>query len=262
MFLTDSHCHLDLLDLTPDEGELNKVIERAQKNDVHYMLNVCVSLADFPTILKTAEKYPFVATSVGLHPNEQAESVDLATLITLAKHPKVIAIGETGLDYFRSTGDLNWQRERFRTHIHAAKQANLPLIVHTRDAKTDTLTILKEENASEVSGVMHCFTEDWETAQRALDMNFYISFSGIVTFKSAVIMQEVAARVPMERILIETDAPYLAPNPHRGKANEPAFVRHTAEFIAKLRGISLETFAEQTTQNFFSLFKGAVRPYV
>jgi TatD DNase family protein len=262
VFLTDSHCHLDLLDLTPDEGELNKVIERAQKNDVHYMLNVCVSLADFPTILKTAEKYPFVATSVGLHPNEQAESVDLATLITLAKHPKVIAIGETGLDYFRSTGDLNWQRERFRTHIHAAKQANLPLIVHTRDAKTDTLTILKEENASEVSGVMHCFTEDWETAQRALDMNFYISFSGIVTFKSAVIMQEVAARVPMERILIETDAPYLAPNPHRGKANEPAFVRHTAEFIAKLRGISLETFAEQTTQNFFSLFKGAVRPYV
>jgi TatD DNase family protein len=262
VFLTDSHCHLDLLDLTPDEGELNKVIERAQKNDVHYMLNVCVSLADFPTILKTAEKYPFVATSVGLHPNEQAESVDLATLITLAKHPKVIAIGETGLDYFRSTGDLNWQRERFRTHIHAAKQANLPLIVHTRDAKTDTLTILKEENASEVSGVMHCFTEDWETAQRALDMNFYISFSGIVTFKSAVIMQEVAARVPMERILIETVAPYLAPNPHRGKANEPAFVRHTAEFIAKLRGISLETFAEQTTQNFFSLFKGAVRPYV
>ena len=257
MFLTDSHCHLNML-----EGDLNTVLARAQENGVHYLLNVCVSLADFPALLKTAESYPFVSASVGLHPNEQEESVDLDTLVKLAEHSKVVAIGETGLDYFRSTGDLDWQRERFRTHIHAAKLAKLPLIVHTRDAKDDTISVMKEEGADVVGGVMHCFTEDWETAKRALAMNFYISFSGIVTFKNALVMQEVAKHVPLDRILIETDAPYLAPNPHRGKANEPGFVRHTAEFIAQLRDIPLEEFAEQTTQNFFTLFQGAVRPHV
>jgi TatD DNase family protein len=262
MFLTDSHCHLDLLDLAPEQGDLNCVIKRAQENGVHYLLNVCVSMADFPVLLKTAEAYPFVAASVGLHPNEQDETVDLETLVTLAKHPKVVAIGETGLDYFRSTGDLDWQRERFRTHIQAAKKAKLPLIVHTRDAKDDTIRVMQEEGADSIGGVMHCFTEDWETARLALAMNFYISFSGIVTFKNATVMQEVAKKVPLERILIETDAPYLAPNPHRGKANEPAYVRHTAEFIANMRGISLEAFADQTTNNFFSLFQGAVRPHV
>ena len=262
MFLTDSHCHLNLLDLTPDQGDLNKVITRAQMNGVHYFLNVCVSIADFPALLQTAEAYPFVGTSVGLHPNEQDETVEMNALISLSQHPKVVAIGETGLDYFRSTGDLEWQRERFRTHIHAAKQVKKPLIVHTRDAKDDTMRILREENAEAVSGVMHCFTEDWETAENALAMNFYISFSGIVTFKSARIMQEVAKRVPLDRILIETDSPYLAPEPYRGKANEPGYVRHTAEFIAALRGITLNEFAEQTTQNFFTLFHGAVRPHV
>lgn len=261
MFLVDSHCHLDLLDLAPDQGDMNKVIARAQENGVHYLLNVCVALADFPVILGTTEKYPFVGTSVGLHPNEQGE-VDEDTLLHLARHPRVLAIGETGLDYFRSSGDLDWQRERFRTHIRAAKKAQKPLIVHTRDAREDTLRIMREEGADQAGGVMHCFTEDWDTAQEAMAMNFYISFSGIVTFKSAVTMQDAAQKVPLERMLIETDSPYLAPNPYRGKPNEPSYVRHTAEFIARLRGITLEEFAAQTTNNFFNLFRGAVRPHV
>ena len=262
MFLVDSHCHLDLLDLTPDDGDLNRVVERAQQNGVQYMLNVCVSLAEFPVILKTAEKYPFVGTSVGLHPNEQNEEVDEPTLIKLAQHEKVVAIGETGLDYFRSTGDLDWQRERFRAHIRAAKKLKKPLIIHTRDAKEDTIRIMQEENAAEAGGVMHCFTEDWSVAQQALDMNFYISFSGIITFKSAVTIQDTARRVPLDRMLIETDSPYLAPVPYRGKPNEPSYVRHTAEYIANMRGVEFAAFAEQTTNNFFNLFSGAVRPHV
>jgi TatD DNase family protein len=262
MFLVDSHCHLDLLDLTPDQGDLNKVIERAQANDVHSILNVCVKLADFPNVLKAAETYPFVCASVGLHPNDIEEEVDLPTLIKLGQHNKVVAIGETGLDYFRTTGDSEWQRERFRTHIHAALELQKPLIIHTRDAKQDTIRIMQEEGAIRAGGVMHCFTEDWEMAKQALEMNFYISFSGIITFKNATTIQEVAKQIPLERILIETDSPYLAPNPHRGKSNEPAFVRYTAEYIAALHNVSLDDFAEQTTQNFFNLFKGAVRPHV
>ncbi len=262
MFLVDSHCHLDLLDLTLDDGDLNRVVARAQQNGVQYMLNVCVSLAEFPVILKTAERYPFVGTSVGLHPNEQDEEVDEATLIKLAQHEKVVAIGETGLDYFRSTGDLDWQRERFRAHIRAAKKLKKPLIIHTRDAKEDTIRIMQEENAAEAGGVMHCFTEDWSIAQQALDMNFYISFSGIITFKSAVTIQDTARRVPLDRMLIETDSPYLAPVPYRGKPNEPSYVKHTAEYIANMRGVEFAAFAEQTTNNFFNLFSGAVRPHV
>lgn len=262
MFLVDSHCHLDLLDLAADDGDLNKIIARAKAHDVHYLLNVCVTLAAFPTILRLAETYDFVGASVGLHPNEQEEEADIDKLIHLGQHKKVLAIGETGLDYFRSTGDLEWQRERFRTHIQAARSLKKPLIVHTRDAKDDTMRIMQEEKVEHIGGVMHCFTEDWETAKKALDMDFYISFSGIVTFKSAKVMQEVAKLIPLERMLIETDSPYLAPNPHRGKPNEPAYVRHTAEYIANLRQISLEKFAEQTTQNFFQLFNGAVRPHV
>jgi len=262
MFLVDSHCHLDLLDLAPDHGDLNRIIERAQQNGVHYLLNVCVSLSEFPVILQTAEKYSFVGTSVGLHPNEQGDEVNEETLIKLAQHKKVVAIGETGLDYFRSTGDLEWQRERFRMHIRAAKKLKKPLIVHTRDAKEDTIRLMLEEGAAQAGGVMHCFTEDWTVAKQALDMNFYISFSGIITFKSAVTIQEVARQVPLDRILIETDSPYLAPVPHRGKPNEPSYVRYTAEYIANLRNLPLEAFAEQTTTNFFQLFSGAVRPHV
>ena len=262
MFLVDSHCHLDMLDLTPDAGDLTNVITRAKDAGVQHMLNVSVNLKDYPAVLKTAETYPFVSASVGLHPNEQDEHVDVETLIRLGQHHKVIAIGETGLDYFRSTGDLDWQRERFRIHIQAAKQIQKPLIVHTRDAKDDTIQIMREEKANMVQGVMHCFTEDWEVAKKALDMNFFISFSGIVTFKSATVIQDVAQRVPLDRILIESDSPYLAPNPYRGKPNEPSYVRHTAEFIANLRNISLEEFARQTTDNFFTLFKEAVKTHV
>lgn len=262
MFLVDSHCHLNMLDLTPDAGDLNKVVARAQAQGVHYFLNVCVKLSDFHNILATANAYPFVSASVGLHPNETDEEADEVTLIKLGESPKVIAIGETGLDYFRSNGDLDWQRERFRRHIRAAKALKKPLIIHTREARQDTLAILQDEAANEVGGIMHCFSEDWETAKQALDMGFYISFSGIVTFKNALALQDIAKQLPMDRMLIETDSPYLAPQPLRGKPNEPAYVRHTAEYIATLKNLSLEDFAEQTTHNFFTLFKGAVKPDV
>lgn len=266
MFLVDSHCHLDMLDLTPYQGDLNKAIMHAKESGVQHILNVCITLADFPKVLSIAEAYPFVTASLGLHPNEQVDGssvgVSVDTLMKLANHPKVVAIGETGLDYFRSTGDVEWQRERFRHHIQAAKALNKPLIVHTRDAKDDTIRVMQEEGADQVGGVMHCFTEDWATAEKALAMNFYISFSGIVTFKNATTIQQVAKLVPLDRILIETDSPYLAPNPYRGKSNEPAYVRHTAEYIANLRNLPLEVFAEQTTQNFFNLFKGAMRSHV
>lgn len=258
MILTDSHCHLDLLNLQDNET-IDTIIARARKNAVNYLLNVSVSLSTFDTVLKTATQYADVWASVGSHPNE-AEEVDVQTLVTLGQHPKVVAIGETGLDYFRETGKM--QTERFIAHIQAAKTLHKPLIIHTREAKADTLAVMAAEDAAYAGGVMHCFTEDWETAKAALDMNFYISFSGIVTFKNASIIQEVAKRVPLDRMLIETDTPYLAPQPHRGKANEPAYVRHTAEFIAGLRHTSLEEIAAQTTHNFFTLFKGAKPTHV
>jgi TatD DNase family protein len=262
MFLVDSHCHFDLLDKTAENGDIHTVIKRAQHDGVCYFLNVCVSIAAFPNLLEVADQYPFMSVSVGLHPNAQDEEVDTETLIKLAQHPKVVAIGETGLDCFRSTGEITWQHERFRRHIQAAKQLQKPLIIHTRNAKEDTLRIMREEGADQVGGVMHCFSEDWSIAQQAMELGFYISFSGIVTFKNAKVIQEVARQIPLNRMLIETDSPYLAPNPKRGKANEPAYVRYTAEYLASLRNIELEEFAEQTTQNFFSLFKGAVRPHV
>jgi len=260
--LVDSHCHLDLLDLASDDGDINRLLQRAKDNRVGYILNVCITISAFPAVLKIAEAYPFVSASVGLHPNEQNEEVTVETLLKLAQPEKVVAIGETGLDYFRSTGEVEWQRERFRTHIRAAKQVQKPLIVHTRNAKEDTIRIMHEEGAAQAGGVMHCFTEDWSMAKLALDMNFYISFSGIVTFKNAISIQEVAKKVPLDRILIETDAPYLAPNPFRGKPNEPSYILHTADYIASLRHLSLEEFAEQSTQNFFTLFRGALRPHV
>ena len=262
MFLVDSHCHFDLLDLSSANDDVNHVIQRAQQNAVHYFLNVCVKLSDFPNVLKTAQAYPFVSASVGLHPNDDNEEVDEASLIKLGQHQKVVAIGETGLDYFRSTGEVEWQRDRFRTHIQAAKKLKKPLIIHTRNAKQDTIQIMQEEGASEAGGVIHCFTEDSDFAKQALDLGFYISFSGIVTFKNATAIQEVAKTIPLDRMLLETDSPYLAPNPHRGKANEPAYLRYTAEYIAGLRNLSLEKLAEQTTENFFHLFKGAVKPHV
>lgn len=255
--LVDSHCHLDQLDLTPYAGDLSKAIQHAENEGVKHFLCVCITLKDFPAVLAIAKKYPNIIASVGLHPNEldidREPTVD--DLVALAQDEKIVAIGETGLDYYRSTGENEWQRERFRQHIRAAKKLNKPIIVHTRQAKADTIQILREENASEVGGVMHCFTEDWAMAREALDLNFYISFSGIVTFRSAVEIQDVAKQVPLDRMLIETDSPYLAPNPHRGKSNEPAYVRYVAEYLAQLRGISSAELGERTTENFFRLFK-------
>lgn len=260
MFLVDSHCHLDQLDLTPYQGDLTKAIAFAEEQGVKHFLNVCITIDDLSAVLSAAELFPSVSASVGLHPNETVDQEpELRDLIELAQHPKVVAIGETGLDYYRSAGDLDWQRERFRTHIRAAIQSNRPLIVHSRQAKADTIKILKEENAAAVGGVLHCFTEDWEMAQQALELNFYISFSGIVTFKNAEEVQRVAKELPLDRMLIETDSPYLAPNPFRGKPNEPAYVRHVAEFIATLRGVKLDIIAEATTKNFFTLFKMAAK---
>ncbi len=254
--LVDSHCHLDMLDLAPFGGSIDGVLAAAHELDVGQFLCVSINMEDYPAMLKIAESHEQVLASVGLHPNERGgHDPEVDELVELARHSKVVAIGETGLDYFRSEGDLDWQRERFRRHIAAAKRSGKPLIIHSRDAKEDTLKILDEEHASEAGGVMHCFTGDLDMAERAMALNFYISFSGIVTFKSARELQEVALEMPLERMLIETDCPYLAPVPHRGKPNQPAYVRHVAEFIAELRGESYEHIAGATSSNFERLFR-------
>ena len=230
------------------------------ENQVGHALLISVTLEKFPEVLALAEQYPNFFATVGVHPDYEDEPpFNVETLLELAKHPKVVGIGETGLDYFRLTGDLTWQRERFRTHIRAAIKANLPLIIHTRSAAEDTLRIMHEENAHEVGGVMHCFTESVDVAMRAIEMGFYISFSGIVTFKNAVALKEVAQQVPLDRILVETDSPYLAPIPFRGKTNQPAYVKHVAEEVANLRNITLEALTQASTSNFFNLFKKAVQ---
>lgn len=230
------------------------------ENQVGHALLISVTLEKFPEVLALAEQYPNFFATVGVHPDYEDEPpFNVETLLELAKHPKVVGIGETGLDYFRLTGDLTWQRERFRTHIRAAIKANLPLIIHTRSAAEDTLRIMQEENAHEVGGVMHCFTESVDVAMRAIEMGFYISFSGIVTFKNAVALKEVAQQVPLDRILVETDSPYLAPIPFRGKTNQPAYVKHVAEEVANLRNITLEALTQASTSNFFNLFKKAVQ---
>ncbi|MBI2286556.1 MAG: TatD family hydrolase [Nitrosomonadales bacterium] len=249
----DSHCHLDFPGLAEN---LPDVLAQMRHNDVAGALCVSVNLAEFPQVLALAEQHPNIYASVGVHPDyEGVEEPDAARLVELARHSRVIAIGETGLDYFRLKGDLEWQRTRFRNHIRAARECGKPLIVHTREAAADTLRIMAEENAAEAGGVMHCFTETWEVAEAALAMGFYISFSGIVTFKNAKQIKDVAQRTPLERVLIETDAPYLAPVPHRGKLNQPAYVKHVAEEIASLRGISVDEVGRRTTENFERLFK-------
>ncbi|MDO8310590.1 MAG: TatD family hydrolase [Sideroxyarcus sp.] len=252
MSFIDSHCHINFHELSENIGD---VLDRMRQNDVLSALCVSVNLADFPQVLKLAVAYPNIYASVGVHPDyEEVEEPTVAQLVALAQHPKIIAIGETGLDYYRLSGDLDWQRERFRNHIRAARVCGKPLIIHTRSAAEDTLRIMAEEGASAAGGVMHCFTESWEVAEAALEMGFYISFSGIVTFKNAVQIKEVAQRVPLERMLIETDAPYLAPVPYRGKLNQPAYVKHVAEEIALLRGISAEEVGLRTSENFVRLF--------
>lgn len=251
MFI-DSHCHLNFPELADNVID---VLAKMKLNGVTHALCVSVDLDKLPEILQLAEKFENLYASVGVHPDyELAQEPTVDELVDLAKHPKVIAIGETGLDYYRLTGDLEWQRERFRTHIRAAIKCRKPLIIHTRSAAVDTLRIMREENAKQIGGVMHCFTETLEIAQAAIDMGFYISFSGIVTFKNALEIKRVAATIPLEKILIETDSPYLAPVPFRGKLNQPAYVKHVAEEIAKLRNVSLDEIGAATSDNFGRLF--------
>ena len=250
--LTDSHCHLDFPDLS---GNLQEIFLNMKNCGVGAALCVGVNLEHFPRVRKIAEDHAHVWASVGVHPDYEVEEPAASEIAALADHPRVVAIGETGLDYFRLKGDLEWQRERFRTHIRAARMTGKPLIIHTREASADTLRIMEEEGAAEVGGVMHCFTESLEVAEAAMAMNFYISFSGIVTFKSAVSIKAVAKHIPLDRMLVETDSPYLAPVPYRGKTNQPAYVLHVAEEIAKLRDIPVEAVAEATTQNFCRLFR-------
>ena len=256
--LIDSHCHLDRLDLTAYEGKLQGALEHARQLHVNKMLCVSIDLEAYPSMRDLVRDYDEVSISVGVHPNEtEGHEPTVEELVELARDDKVVAIGETGLDYFRSEGNLEWQRDRFRTHIRAAKIAKKPLIIHSREAREDTIRVLQEENAHEVGGVMHCFAEDWDMAERALALNFYISFSGIVTFKTAETLRDVARRVPLDRILIETDSPYLAPVPFRGKTNEPAYVYYVAEKIAELRDLSLDEVASITSENYLRLFEPA-----
>jgi TatD DNase family protein len=250
--LVDSHCHIDFPEFSSD---LDAVVGRMREHDVSHALCVGVSLEDFPRVLSVSERFDGVFASVGVHPDQVgAEEPTPERLCALAAHPRVVAIGETGLDYFRPGADVERQRSRFRTHIRAARACGKPVIIHTRSAAADTISIMREEGASEVGGVMHCFTESLQLAEQAMEMNFFISFSGIVTFKNAVELRAVASAIPLDRLLIETDAPYLAPVPMRGKRNEPSFVRHVAEQISQIRGNTFQHIADTTSSNFFRLF--------
>lgn len=253
----DSHCHINFPDLA---ARLPDILSKMAENQVSHALCVSVDLPDFPQVLALAEQYPHIYASVGVHPDyEETPEPSVENLVALSRHPKIVAIGETGLDYFRLKGDLEWQRERFRVHIRASRASGKPLIIHTRAAAEDTLRIMREEGAGTeaggVAGVMHCFTESLAVAEAAIAMGFLISFSGIVTFKSAKELQAVARAVPLEAMLIETDSPFLAPVPFRGRVNEPGYVKHVAEFIAELKGLPLAQVAQHTTDNFFRLFK-------
>jgi TatD DNase family protein len=253
--LVDSHCHLDFPDLA---ANLPQILELMQQNDVGCAVCIGVNLENLPRILALADAHPQIFASVGVHPEStDAREPDLAELVALAAHPKVIAIGETGLDYYWHKDAPEWQRERFRTHIRAARATGKPLVIHNRDSTADTLRLMQEEGAGQVGGVMHCFTETWEVAEAALEQGFYISLSGIVTFKNALTIKEVARRVPLDRLLVETDSPYLAPMPYRGKINQPGYVKHVAEEIARLRELTYEEVVTATTDNFFRLFPEA-----
>lgn len=253
--LVDSHCHLDFPDYV---NEQDRLLADMEKNGVGWALCASVTLERFPAMLAMVGACDKLFASVGVHPDHQeGRDPSVNDLLSLAANPKVVAIGETGLDYYRLTGDLEWQRERFRRHIRAAKECGKPLIIHTRSSSEDTLKVLREEGVGSIGGVFHCFTESVEVAQQALDLGFYISISGIVTFKNAVAIKEVARAIPLDRLLVETDSPYLAPVPHRGKRNEPAYVRHVAEEIARLRGMEYSELVNATTRNFFALFKDA-----
>ena len=250
--LIDSHCHLDLPELAE---KFPSVFETMRANGVAAAVCIGVTLEDFPKIRTMAERHPNLVGTVGVHPeNTGVREPSVETLVELARHPDIVAIGETGLDYYWHRDQPEWQRQRFRTHIHAAREVGKPLVIHNREATADVLHVLDAEQAGEAGGVMHCFTESWETAQAALDLGFYISISGIVTFKNAEQVKEVAQRTPLDRLLIETDAPYLAPAPYRGKLNQPGYVKYVAEEIARLRDISIDELARATTENCFCLF--------
>jgi len=254
MFI-DSHCHLDRLNLDPYEGDLSKAIHAAHDNQVSEMLCVAIDLEHIDQVLEISRRFAPIYASVGVHPtSDDVEEPTVERLLSLAQEEKVIAIGETGLDYYYGTEACQQQRDRFVVHMEAAKQLGKPIIVHTRDAKEDTLALIKEHCDLDAGGVLHCFTEDWDMAKRAIDMNFYISFSGIVTFKNAKALQEVARNVPLDRMLIETDSPYLAPVPFRGKPNEPKYVPEVAKFLSSLKSVELETLAATTSDNFRRLF--------
>jgi TatD DNase family protein len=254
---TDSHCHLSFPELKARLPEIREAMVAAR---VDRALCICTTLEEFDEVHALATAYGNFWCSVGVHPdNEGVTEPDVAELVRLAALPKVVSIGETGLDYFRlgerTVADMHWQRERFRVHIRASLQTNLPLVIHTRSASEDTLAILKEEGAGQATGVFHCFTESQAVARAALDLGFYISFSGILTFKTAADLREVAQFVPLDRTLIETDSPYLAPMPHRGKTNNPSYVPLVAKLVADLKGLSIEAVAEATSHNFSELFK-------
>lgn len=259
--LIDSHCHLDRVGLGPYEGDFGRLMAATEAAGIGHLLCVGIELEHYPAMRTLVDAYPWVSVSVGVHPNEQdGHDPTPDELVALADDPRNVAIGETGLDYYRTPGDPTWQQQRFRRHIAAARACGRPLIVHSRAARDDTIRLLREERAQEVGGVMHCFAEDWVTAKQALDLGFYISFSGIVTFKSADVLRDAAQRVPLDRLLIETDSPYLAPVPHRGRPNEPRYVRYVADFLAALRGLEPDELAEATRDNFFRLFARARRP--
>lgn len=255
--LIDSHCHLDRLDLEPFDGKLEGALDNARENGVKHMLCVCITLDKFNDVLTIAQQHDDISCSVGVHPlYDGVKDTDVDALIENSKHPEVVAIGETGLDYFYHNDPENHQlqQESFRKHIRAANEVGLPIIVHTRDAREDTLNILKEENAEKCGGVLHCFTESLEMAEEAMELGFYVSFSGIVTFKNAEELRETCRKIPLDRLLIETDSPYLAPVPHRGKSNQPAFVKNVGQFVADLHGISYDELCEITAKNYQTLF--------
>lgn len=256
--LVDSHCHLDRVDLAPYGGDFARMMTACADAGVTRMLCVSIDLEHYPAMRRLVDPFPQVMVSVGEHPNhEVAEEASVERLAELASDPRVVAIGETGLDYYRSAGDLSWQQARFRTHIAAARLSGKPLIVHTREAREDTIRILAAEGADEVGGVLHCFSENWELARRGLDLGLFISFSGILTFKTADALREVARRVPLDRLLIETDSPYLAPVPYRGKPNEPRYVGYVANCLAALRGLDPVELANVASDNYRRLFKVA-----
>ena len=255
MFI-DSHCHLDRIDLKPYQNDFSCFMAEAKQQHIEHLLCIGIDMEAYPTMFDLVSEYDNISVTVGVHPNvREGHEPSIDELIELGKNKKVVAIGETGLDYFRcKKSDIDWQHERFRRHISAAKTLNKPLIIHTREAAQDTLRLLKEEGADSVGGVIHCFTEDWQFAVEAMALNFYISFSGIVTFNSAATIQDVAKQVPADKFLIETDSPYLAPVPHRGRPNYPTYVRHVAEQLATLRNTTVEDIARLSTENFYRLF--------